>query len=124
MKMHVRSLALLSELRFCGVGCRHGLDLALLWLWCRPAAAALIQLLAWELPYAVPSTVKNQTKRKQILELQIIQMGGPHETSQDLALARVLPPLSHVHHLTANSFLNIPDPLPFSWWFYLIIPLT
>ena len=22
----------------CGVGCRHGLDLALLWLWHRPAA--------------------------------------------------------------------------------------
>ena len=28
-------------------------DLALLWLWCRPAAAALIQPLAWELPYAM-----------------------------------------------------------------------
>ena len=25
-------------------------DPALLWLWCRPAAAALIRLLAWELP--------------------------------------------------------------------------
>ena len=31
---------------------RCGLDLALLWLWCRPAAAALIQPPAWELPYA------------------------------------------------------------------------
>ena len=29
---------------------RHCLDLALLWLWQRPAAAALIQPLAWELP--------------------------------------------------------------------------
>ena len=28
-------------------------DLALLWLWCRPAAAVLIQPGAWELPYAV-----------------------------------------------------------------------
>ena len=36
----------------CGVGHRRGLDLALLWLWCRPAAAALIQPLAWELPCA------------------------------------------------------------------------
>ena len=27
----------------CGVGCRHGLDLALLWLWSRLAAAAPIQ---------------------------------------------------------------------------------
>ena len=27
----------------CGVGCRHGLDPALLWLWCKLAAVALIQ---------------------------------------------------------------------------------
>ena len=33
----------------CGVGHRCGLDLVLLWLWCRPVAAALIQPLAWEL---------------------------------------------------------------------------
>ena len=26
-------------------------DLVLLWLWCRPAAAALSQGLAWEFPY-------------------------------------------------------------------------
>ena len=32
----------------CGVGCRRGLDPVLLWLWCRPPAAALIRLLAWE----------------------------------------------------------------------------
>ena len=36
----------------CGVGRRHALDLALLWLWCRPAATALIRLLDWESPYA------------------------------------------------------------------------
>ena len=36
-----------------GVGCRHGSDSTLLWLWCRPAAAAPIRPLAWELPYAV-----------------------------------------------------------------------
>ena len=36
-----------------GVGCRHGLDLALLWLWCRLAAIALIRPLACELPYTV-----------------------------------------------------------------------
>ena len=34
----------------CGVGCRRSLDPEL--LWCRPAAVALIQPLAWELPYA------------------------------------------------------------------------
>ena len=26
----------------CGVGCRFGLDPEVLWLWCRPAAVALI----------------------------------------------------------------------------------
>ena len=37
----------------CGIGCSHGLDPVLLLLWCRPAAAALIQPLAWEPPHAV-----------------------------------------------------------------------
>jgi len=36
----------------CGVGCRRGLDPALLWLWRRPVATAPIQPLAWEPPYA------------------------------------------------------------------------
>ena len=31
----------------------NGMDLMLLWLWCRPAAAALTQPLAWEFPYAM-----------------------------------------------------------------------
>ena len=36
------------------------MDLALLWLWCRPEAADLIKPLAWELPYAVGGTLKRQ----------------------------------------------------------------
>ena len=35
----------------CGVGRRLNLDLVLLCLWSRPAAAALIQPLAWKPPY-------------------------------------------------------------------------
>ena len=35
----------------CGVGHRHVSDLALTWLWCRPAAGAPIRPLAWEPPY-------------------------------------------------------------------------
>ena len=35
----------------CGVGHRHGSDLALLWLWRRPAATAPIRPLPWEPPY-------------------------------------------------------------------------
>ena len=32
----------------CGIGCRHGSDPVLLWLWGRLAAAALIGSLAWD----------------------------------------------------------------------------
>ena len=35
-----------------GVGCRHGSDPILLWLWCRPVATVMIRPLAWEPPYA------------------------------------------------------------------------
>ena len=35
-------------------------DLALLWLWHTPAAAALIQPLAWELSHAAPEALKNK----------------------------------------------------------------
>ena len=44
----------------CGVGRRRGLDLALLWLWGRPAAAALIGPLAWEPSYAAGVALKRQ----------------------------------------------------------------
>ena len=37
----------------CGVGQRCSLDLALLWLWHRPAATAPIRPLAWEPPFAM-----------------------------------------------------------------------
>ena len=47
-----------------GVGHRHGSDLALLWLWCRPAAAAPIQPLAWELPYAAGVALKRKEKKE------------------------------------------------------------
>ena len=48
----------------CGAGCRCGSDLALLWLWCRLVATALIQTLAWEPPYAIHVTLKDQKKKR------------------------------------------------------------
>ena len=50
----------------CGVGrrCRCSLDPALLWLWCRLAATALIQPLAWEPPYAAGAALKMREKKK------------------------------------------------------------
>ena len=51
----------------CGVDQRHGSDLALLWLWRRPAATAAIRPLAWEPPYAVGVALKIQkTKKKKV----------------------------------------------------------
>ena len=48
-----------------GVGHRHGLDPALLWLWCRPAAVAPIRFLAWEPPYAMGAAlIRQKTKKK------------------------------------------------------------
>ena len=46
-----------------GVGHRHGLDLSLLWLWCRLVAAARIRPLAWEPPYAAGAAIKRKKKK-------------------------------------------------------------
>ena len=46
-----------------GLGCRCGLDPALLWLGYRLAAAALIQPLAWEVPYATGTAIKNKQEK-------------------------------------------------------------
>ena len=48
----------------CGVGCRRGLDPALLWLWHRPAATAQIRPLAWEPPYAAGAALEKDQKKK------------------------------------------------------------
>ena len=47
-----------------GVGHRQGSDLALLWLWRREAATALIRPLAWESPYAAGAALKRQKDKK------------------------------------------------------------
>ena len=41
-----------------GVSRRRGADLALLWLWCRPAAVALIRPLAWDPSYAADGALE------------------------------------------------------------------
>ena len=69
MRTWVPSLALFSGLRIgvavsCGVGCRHGSDLALLLLWHRLGPTAPIGPLAWEPPYAVGAVLKSKKKKK------------------------------------------------------------
>ena len=41
-------------------------DLALPWLWCRLAAVALIQPLAWELPHATCVALKRKKKERKL----------------------------------------------------------
>ena len=50
----------------CGVGRRRDSDLALLWLWARPAAIAAIQPLAWNLhmPQEWPKKWQKDQKKK------------------------------------------------------------
>ena len=45
-----------------GAHCRPSSDLALLWLWGRPSAAAPVQPLAWELPYATGAALEAKKK--------------------------------------------------------------
>ena len=60
MRLRVGSLPLLS----CVVGCRCASDPALLWLWCRPAAIAVIRPLAWEPPHAAAGAAQEMAKRQ------------------------------------------------------------
>ena len=48
----------------CGAGHRRGLDLAWVWLWCGPAAVALMRPLAWDPPYAMGEAPKKAKKKK------------------------------------------------------------
>ena len=56
------------------VGCGHGLDPTLLWLWCRPAATAQIGPLAWDPPYDASAALKRQKikNNNKILQRQTI----------------------------------------------------
>ena len=57
----------------CGVGRRCDLQAELLRLWCRLAAVALIQPLAWELPYAAGVALKRQRQKKLLFSLMALQ---------------------------------------------------
>ena len=70
MRTWVRSLAPVGQQSgiaiSCGVGRRCGSDLMRLWL--RPAAAALIQPLAWELTCAASAVLRSKKKKQKTLK--------------------------------------------------------
>ena len=90
----------------CDVGCRRGLDTALLWLWRRPVATAPIGLLAWEPPYAVgvaqemAKKKKEKKKKKEILKALYLKSGTRQECR-----------LSHVskHYTESPSYIIKPE---------------
>ena len=63
----------------CSEGHRCILDLALLWLWCRLAAAALIQPLVWELPYAAGVALKRKKKGVLVVAQWLTNLTRNHE---------------------------------------------
>ena len=63
-----------------GVDCRCSLDLALLWLWRRLAATALIRPLAWEPPHAAGVALEKAKKTKKIKKKKIGPVLGARET--------------------------------------------
>ena len=71
----------------CGAGCRHGLDLALLWLWCRLAATAPIRPLDWEPPYAVGMETKKEKKKKKEKKRDRSMSKGHRSTLKELRVA-------------------------------------
>ena len=68
----------------CGVGRRCGADLALLWLWHRPAAIAPIRPLAQELPHAMGEALKRQKTHThththtQNVDHSLLKLDSPH----------------------------------------------
>ena len=56
----------------CGVGCRHGSDPELLWLWCRPVATDPIGPLAWEPPYAAGVAQEKAKRQKDQKKKEIV----------------------------------------------------
>ena len=77
----------------CGVGRTLGSDLTLLWLWCRPAAAALIRPLAWKLPYAAHDVVAKERERAEAECFRKFQLGTWHRVKEGRGWGPVAKPL-------------------------------
>ena len=85
-------------------------DLALLWLWCRPAATAPIRPLAWEPPYAAGSGPRKGKKTKQ----KNTTNWSPQSLSQHLPVSPRVPILCHLPTFAPPDFQNHLCPLLFS----------
>ena len=56
----------------CGIGCGHGLDPTLLWLWCRPVAVAPVPPLSLGTYICVGAALKRQKEKKKVWKVIIL----------------------------------------------------
>ena len=72
------------------VGHKHGSGFALLWLWHRLGATALIGPLAWEPPYAAGVAPIYSILPQKTLQIydSLYRRGKSHTTSQSLSIAQ------------------------------------
>ena len=120
----------------CGVGHGCSLDLALLWLWCRLAAAAQIRPLAWKLPYAMGVELKRQKTKtnkqtnktcssKCVIVFQEVVALVVHSVCQDTNYCIISSPKKNVSvertglvgTLTWPSTTGPSSPSPLRLWF-------
>ena len=94
VRTQVPSLASLSGLRIqcCHELCRSQMHSDLAWQWCRLAAAALIQPLAWKFPYASGAAVKKKIlkmKKKKPQTTKTNRQNGVCFITGDLTLSKI-----------------------------------
>ena len=86
-----------------GLSHRHGLDPALLWLWCKPTAIALIQPLAWKLPNAVDVALNSEKKKSIVRFYNLIYIPSKILTKIEMFLR------SKLFGLFYTCFLTLPS---------------
>ena len=88
----------------CGVCRRRSSEL--LWLWCRPAAIALIRPLAWELPHAANVALKRQWTKKIVSEFYADYIASFSSLNKHKIIQRNSPQdYIGKNHLDSNSLI-------------------
>ena len=90
----------------CCIGHRCGLDPVLLWLWCRPEAAAPILFLASELPYA-SGILKRKEKEKNIPSLSNFHVYTAVLLMMTLFSGRISPSNKESNSKPSLAFFNL-----------------
>ena len=113
----------------CGVGRRCCSDPELLWLWCRPAATALIRPLAWEPPYAAEAgAALEKAKRHQkkdcnfLFRHRLVRPGIPSQACLLTVTMKFKVPFHEPKLLTQMraGVRGPPLPLPLSYQFSFV----